>query len=116
MNGLTDQEVKENYYKLGLVELGLLPKALINDRQAVEDAKLKFASSGLRNQAFEKLNARAAQEGQSLPNNWLTYKKEHPPIYLRVSALEIKLNYLAKHWDIFWEEDMDKVSSMTRIQ
>ncbi len=74
-NGLTDQEVKENYYKLGLVELGLLPKALINDRQAVEDAKLKFASSGLRNQAFEKLNARAAQEGQSLPNNWLTYKK-----------------------------------------
>ncbi|MBK7042177.1 MAG: hypothetical protein IPH46_17455 [Bacteroidetes bacterium] len=69
-----------------MVELGLLPKALIKDRQAVEDAKLKFASSGLRNQAFEKLNARAAQEGQSLPNNWLTYKKRASTNISQVSA------------------------------
>lgn len=74
-NELGDVAAKENYYKLGLVELGLLPKALINDRDAIAEAKQKFETSGLRNQAFEKLNANASRQGLSLPNNWTTFKQ-----------------------------------------
>ncbi len=73
---LGNQEAQDNYYKLGLVELGLLPKGLINDRDAIATAKQKFEAEGYRTKAFEKLNATASNAGKSFPNNWKSFNQQ----------------------------------------
>jgi len=68
----------ENYYKLGLVELGLLPKAQFEDPRAFEEAKRLFIEKGYRDQAYVNLNSEAAKSGKSFANNWNLYKKVAP--------------------------------------
>ncbi|MFM2394775.1 MAG: hypothetical protein RLZZ546_2757 [Bacteroidota bacterium] len=72
---LGNQEAIDNYYKLGLIELGLLPKGQINDRDALKLAEKKFNEEGYRTKAFEKLNGQISQLGQSFPNNWKSFKE-----------------------------------------
>lgn len=68
----------ENYFKLGLVELGLLPKSQFEDPNAFEIAKNKFITEGFEDKAFVILNEKASISGQSLPNNWNLQKKKAP--------------------------------------
>lgn len=70
--------VGENYFKLGLVELGLLPKAFFNDAQAFEKAKQLYVSGGYKDKAYEVINSSAGQSGRSFPNNWNTFTKKAP--------------------------------------
>lgn len=72
---LSNQEAKDNYYKLGLVELGLLPKGLINDREALKIAETKFNSEGYRTKAFESLNGKVSELGKTFANNWKSYQQ-----------------------------------------
>ncbi|MHC1708751.1 MAG: carboxypeptidase-like regulatory domain-containing protein [Bacteroidales bacterium] len=66
------------YYKLGLVQLGLLPPALINDPLAVQNAMTAYTDGDYKNQAFNIINTKAAISGQSFPNNWSTSKISAP--------------------------------------
>lgn len=68
----------EYYYRLGLVELGLLAPAQINDAAAVSAATQAFNEGPYRNQAFDALNAPAAATGQSFSNNWNTFQAKAP--------------------------------------
>ncbi|MEI6576416.1 MAG: carboxypeptidase-like regulatory domain-containing protein [Bacteroidota bacterium] len=72
--GIRGDNWNETYYKLSLVQFGLLQPALINDPQAVQNAKNQFELPSCANyiQAFNTINAGAAKFGQSLPNNWNT--------------------------------------------
>jgi len=68
----------ENYFKLGLVELGLLGKTEFNDPLAVAQAKQKYSDGPYQAEAFRKMNADAAKYNQSLPNNWRTNMMKAP--------------------------------------
>lgn len=65
----------DDLFKLGLVELGLLPKALFNDAAAFQTAKLNYLNGNYRSDAFKALNGEAAKSGQSFANNWQTQKR-----------------------------------------
>jgi hypothetical protein len=61
----------EDYFKLGLVQLGLLDKGKFDDAEAFMAAKAKFNENNTnRNKAFRAVNEDAAKFGQSIPNNW----------------------------------------------
>lgn len=69
----------EDYYKLGLVQLGLLDKGKFNDPEAFIAAKAKFTENNTnRNNAFRYVNADAVKFGQSVPNNWDTKYRVAP--------------------------------------
>jgi hypothetical protein len=66
----------DTYFKLGLVQLGLLPAALFNDPTAVANAKSSYESGNFRPQAFSTLNSGNATFGKDFAGNWnLTNRK-----------------------------------------
>ena len=68
----------ETYFKLGLVELGLLSPALFNDPIAVTNAKNAYLNGPYKDDAYRIINANAASSGKSFPNNWNTFSKRAP--------------------------------------
>ena len=66
------------YFRLGLVQLGLLAPALINDASAISLATTNYDNGTYHSQAFSTLNAGAANTGKSFPNNWNTSKRKAP--------------------------------------
>ncbi|MGZ4033535.1 MAG: carboxypeptidase-like regulatory domain-containing protein [Bacteroidia bacterium] len=66
------------YFKLGLVQLGLLAPALINDPTAVANAKNAYNSGSYHADAFATINAGAAKTGKSFPDNWNTILRKAP--------------------------------------
>ncbi len=67
-----------NYDRLGLVQLGLLPPALINDAAAYQNAKNQYLTGPYQTQAFDIINAPASAWGKSFPNNWNTLYRKAP--------------------------------------
>jgi hypothetical protein len=66
----------ETFFRLGLVELGLLAKAKINDTYAFSQARDIYNSNDYKGRAFGIINQQASQSGKRMPNNWdLTPKK-----------------------------------------
>lgn len=70
--------VGETYFKLGLVQLGLLGAAQFNDPAAVAAAKSAYISEGFKNEAFRKINNDAAASVSDLKNNWSVERKSAP--------------------------------------
>ncbi len=68
----------ETYDKLGLVQLGLLGMAQINDPDAYFQAKELYASGTYSSQAFSTINSAAAASGKSFPSNWNTEQRKAP--------------------------------------
>jgi TonB-dependent receptor len=68
----------DTYFKLGLIQLGLLEKGFINDENAFKAAKEKFESGNYRDIAFRRINDNAAKAGQAFSNNWNTTKRVAP--------------------------------------
>jgi len=68
----------DTYFKLGLVELGLLGKAQFDDPKAFEDAKKTYNSLYYKEHAFDLLNAEAVKSEKSLPNTWKSTTRKVP--------------------------------------
>lgn len=68
----------ETYFKLGLIELGLLGGAYIHDEQAVSRAKNEYNSGDFRNLAFVNINKDAEQSLDAFANNWDTFEETAP--------------------------------------
>lgn len=62
--------VGETYFRLGLVELGLLGKAFINDEQEVKKAIEKYNAGNYSNDAFKLINSKSESFNKSFANNW----------------------------------------------
>ncbi len=67
----------DTYFRLGLVELGLLPRALINDPVAYNDAKKTYNNS-YKSIAFGKINPNGKDYNNGFSNNWNTIKRKAP--------------------------------------
>jgi hypothetical protein len=68
----------ETYFRLGLVELGLLEPALINDEIAFENARSEYINGSYASDAFKTINANVPASGKSFPNNWNTTTRSGP--------------------------------------
>jgi hypothetical protein len=68
----------DTYLKLGLVELGLLGKAQIDDPVAVQTAVDQYNTLEYKGHAYDLINARAVTSAKSLPNTWNTTKRKAP--------------------------------------
>jgi hypothetical protein len=68
----------DTYFKLGLIELGLLGKAKIDDASAFENAKAKYNTLYYREHAYELLNADAVKSEKSIPDTWNTTVRKAP--------------------------------------
>jgi hypothetical protein len=67
----------DTYFKLGLVQLGLLAPASIDDQTAVSKAKSTYNSS-YKALAFSKINPDGVDYNNGLKNNWNTFKRRAP--------------------------------------
>lgn len=67
----------QDLFKLGLVELGLLAPALINDAAAVAAATANYEST-LALDAFSVINDGASKQNQNFANSWLLGKRKAP--------------------------------------
>jgi hypothetical protein len=68
----------ENYNKLGLVQLGLLPKGAFNDAAAVATAKDKYYNGSYEKDAFNTINANSGKYGKSFADNWNSTIRKAP--------------------------------------
>lgn len=83
----------KTYFKLGLIELGLLGKAFINDAQAVNKATQDYYTGNFQNEAFSILNKKPAEALNDFANNWNTFEKKAPLSFSQTFSIgnEIKL-------------------------
>ena len=97
ITGWADGSASGNiYFHLGLVQLGLLAPALINDPTAITNATNAYNSGNYHSQAFATLNAGAAKTGQSFPNNWNTTKRKAPLNYSQSFTVGDQLQLFGK--------------------
>jgi hypothetical protein len=68
----------DTYFKLGLVELGLLGKAQFDDPIAFENAKTQYNTLYYREHAYELLNADAVKSEKTLQNTWQNTTRKAP--------------------------------------
>ncbi len=71
-------EASETYFRLGLVQLGLLGSAQFEDPVAVAAAKNLYITGGYKNNAFRILNSPGAESVKGLKNNWATEYVQAP--------------------------------------
>jgi TonB-dependent receptor len=82
--GITGDNWKEGaaysdtYFKLGLVQLGLLAPALFNDPVAVAQAKMQYINGSYKDNAYMKINADVPATGKSFPSNWNITSRKAP--------------------------------------
>ena len=78
INGWIDGTTEGNtYYKLGLVELGILPRALINDPTAVNNA-INIYNSSYKNQAERLINPEGSDYNNGFAHNWNIVRRKAP--------------------------------------
>ena len=70
--------IGDTYFRLGLVQLGLLGPAFINDEQAVSTAKAQYLAGDYQNVAFKELNKEAEISLNDFANNWDTFEETAP--------------------------------------
>jgi len=68
----------DTYYKLGLIELGLLNKSDFYNQSAFNDARTLFNGDQYAGKAFSIINSKAAESSQKYPNNWDTKIRKAP--------------------------------------
>jgi hypothetical protein len=68
----------DTYFKLGLIELGLLGKARIDDATAFENAKAQYNTLYYREHAYDLLNAEAVKSEKAIPDTWQTTVRKVP--------------------------------------
>lgn len=88
----------ETYFRLGLVELGLLGKAFIDDEQAVNEAKARYTNGSYRSDAFRIINADAEKALDEFRNNWSTLRKTAPVDFSQTFAIGNQTLFLGKQF------------------
>lgn len=67
-----------NYFKLGLVQLGLLEPALFNDQNAYSNAVTAYNSGNYQSEAYQSINQGAVNSAKQFPNNWDLRTRQAP--------------------------------------
>lgn len=84
----------ELYFRLGLVELGLLGKAFIDNEAKVNDAKELYTLGTYQDEAYTIINREAEEFNSSLANNWSTFKRKAPLNFSQTFSVGNKIELL----------------------
>jgi outer membrane receptor protein involved in Fe transport len=89
----TGSDIGDTYFKLGLIQLGLLGPAYINDDQSVSAAKAQYYGGQYQNQAFRTINTDAETSLNDFANNWATFEETAPMNFSQTFSIgnQIKL-------------------------
>ena len=68
----------DTYYKLGLIQLGLMGASQFNDATAFSSAKEQFNSLAYQGRAFDIINSDAVESNKKFSNNWNTNSRVVP--------------------------------------
>ena len=68
----------DTYYKLGLIQLGLLGTSQFNDPNAFQNAKDQFNTLAYAGKAYDLMNAQAVEAEKKFPNDWNTTTRKAP--------------------------------------
>lgn len=71
-------DLGNTYFKLGLVELGLLGKSFFNNEQEIAKAKAAFEAGNYRTDAFLSINQAAIESNRNFANNWNVFTEKAP--------------------------------------
>ena len=88
--------VGETYFKLGLVQLGLLAPALFDNPSAVTKAKSQYLNGPYAANAFNVINGKVPETGKSFPNNWTTTKRNAPLNFSQSLSVGNQFNLFGK--------------------
>jgi outer membrane receptor protein involved in Fe transport len=72
------QQSGDTYFKLGLVQLGLLAPALIDNASAFQTAKSAYLNGNYKAEAFRILNAGVPGSGKAMSDNWNSTRSQGP--------------------------------------
>lgn len=86
----------DNYFKLGLVQLGLLAPALFDDPSAISAAKNAYLTGAYKANAFAIINAQVPSTGKSFSNNWNTVKRQAPLNFTQSLSVGNQVNLFNK--------------------
>ena len=71
----------DTYFKLGLIQMGLLPKAQFNNAVAVTQATNAFNNGPYNAEAFGVVNAAAIKSNQAFTNTWQPIQQKAAPAF-----------------------------------
>lgn len=78
ITGWTDgNALADTYFRMGLVQLGLLPAALMNDQTAYQEALVAY-NSNYKPQAYRNINPNNTDYNNGFSNNWTTKFRRAP--------------------------------------
>ena len=81
INGWTDgNALADTYFRMGLVQLGLLPAALMNDQTAYQEALAGYNAT-YKPQAYRYINPNNTDYNNGFSNNWTTKFRKAPLSY-----------------------------------
>lgn len=86
----------DDYFKLGLVELGLLAPALINDAAAVSTAKSQYLTGTYAADAFKKINENVPDASKQFPANWNISSGQGPLNFSQNISIGNQVNMFGK--------------------
>ncbi|NVO20400.1 MAG: carboxypeptidase-like regulatory domain-containing protein [Bacteroidetes bacterium] len=86
----------DTYFKLGLIELGLLGKAQFDDQAAFDDAKTAYNSLYYREHAYDLLNADAVNSEKTFPNTWRNTVRKAPMNFSQSFSIGNQVKFLKK--------------------
>lgn len=86
----------ETYFRLGLIELGLLGKAFIDDDQEVAKAKKQYFEGDFQSEAYKVINSDAVVSNQKFKNNWNTVDRKAPLNFSQTFTVANQFNFLGK--------------------
>jgi len=85
-----------DYFKLGLVKLGLLAPASFNDPQAISTAAAAYANGPYQSEAFKIINQNVPASGKSFPANWNTTTRTAPLNFSQNFSIGNQVNLFGK--------------------
>jgi len=88
--------VGKTYFKLGLIQLGLLGKAYINDDQAISKATQEYYEGEFQNDAFQALNQGPEESLNDFANNWNTFEQKAPLNFYQTFSIGNQSKLLGK--------------------
>lgn len=99
--GITSFEIWQSnqdlFFKLGLIKLGLLPPALINDKEAYHSATLAYAAKGYYQKAFQIHYAKTAESGKTFSNNWNLFMRKAPLNFSQSFSIGNQTKFLGRY-------------------
>jgi hypothetical protein len=89
----SNSPASNNYFKLGLVQLGLLSTSQFNNPTAIAAARNAYNQGPYYSEAYNTINAGAVKFNQSLPDNWRTTIRKAPLNFSQIFSIsnEVKL-------------------------